>query len=96
MWIKPPYVDLFFSQTVEDKEQLKSISSDSDMVRFLFYKHDTGVNLCTLVSVPYSNWYISTAVENNKPVEMCQESAQRHINFTLQPLKENPRCEGEM
>lgn len=81
---------------MEDKEQLKSISSDSDMVRFLFYKHDTGVNVCTLVSVPYSNYYISTAVENNKPVEMCLESAERFTSFTIQPLKENPRCEGQM
>lgn len=81
---------------MEDKEELKSISSDSDMVRFLFYKLDTGVNVCTLVSVPYSNYYISTAVENNKPVEMCLESAERFTSFTIQPLKENPRCEGEM
>uniref|UniRef100_H3BVV5 Interleukin-1 n=1 Tax=Tetraodon nigroviridis TaxID=99883 RepID=H3BVV5_TETNG len=83
-------------EAVEDKEQLKSISSDSDMVRFLFYKHDSGVNLCTLVSVPYSDWYISTAVEDNKPVEMCLESAQRYTSFTIQPLKGNPSCEGEM
>lgn len=95
MWVKSSCADVFW-QAVEDKEQLKSISSDSDMVRFLFYKHDMGVNLSTLVSVPYSNWYISTAQENNKPVEMCQESAQRHINFTVQPLKENPQCEGEI
>lgn len=89
-------MDLFFSQAVEDKQKLRSISSDSDMVRFLFYKHDTGVNLCTLVSVPYSDWFISTAVENNKPVEMCLESAQRYTSFTIQPLKDNPRCEGDM
>lgn len=89
-----PVVSL--SQTVEDKEQLSSISSDSDLVRFLFYKHVTGINLCTLVSVRYSDWYISTAVEDNKPVEMCLESAQRNTNFTIQALRKKPRCEGEM
>lgn len=87
---------LFFSQTVEDKEQLSSISSDSELVRFLFNKHVTGTNLCTLVSVLYSDWYISTAVEENKPVEMCLESAQRNTIFTILPLKKKPRCEGEM
>lgn len=81
---------------MEDKEQLKSIGSDSDMARFLFSKHDTGVNVCTLVSVLYNNYYISTAVENNKPVELCLESAERYTSFTIQPLKENPRCEEEM
>lgn len=71
-------------ETVEDKENLKKISSDSEMVRFLFYKHDTGLNVSTLVSVPYSDWYISTAEENNKPVEMCLESARRHRTFNIQ------------
>ncbi|NP_001267019.1 interleukin-1 beta isoform X1 [Takifugu rubripes] len=83
-------------EAVEDKEQLSSISSDSELVRFLFNKHITGINLCTLVSVPYSDWYISTAVEENKPVEMCLESAQRNTIFTLLALKKTPTCEGEM
>lgn len=89
-------MDLFFSQAVENKEQLSSITSDSELVRFLFNKHVTGTNLCTLVSVPYSDWYISTAAEDNKPVEMCLESAQRNTIFTILPLKKTPRCEGEM
>ncbi|XP_041793891.1 interleukin-1 beta-like [Chelmon rostratus] len=71
-------------ETVEDKESLKKISSDSDMVRFLFYKHDTGLNVSTLVSVPYSDWYISTAEDDNKPVEMCLENARRHRTFNIQ------------
>lgn len=75
---------LFAPQEVEDKDSLLSISSDSDLVRFLFYKEDSGLNLSTLVSVPHSNWFISTAKENNKPVEMCLESAQRHKTFKIQ------------
>ncbi|XP_041644440.1 interleukin-1 beta-like [Cheilinus undulatus] len=70
-------------EEVENKDNLLRISSDSDLVRFLFYKEDTGVNISTLVSVPYSDWYISTANENNKPVEMCLESAHRHRNFKI-------------
>lgn len=67
-----------------DKENLSSISSDSDMVRFLFYKQDTGLNLSTLVSVAFPDWYISTAEDNNKPVEMCLEASQRHRTFNIQ------------
>ncbi|XP_060894279.1 interleukin-1 beta-like [Labrus mixtus] len=71
-------------EEVADKDSLLSISSDSDMVRFLFYKQDTGLNISTLVSVPYSDWYISTEIDNNKPVEMCLESAHRHRTFKIQ------------
>lgn len=71
-------------EVVENKDNLSAISSDSDMVRFLFYKQDTGVNLSTLVSVPFSNWYISTARENNKPLALCVESAKRHRTFNIQ------------
>ncbi|XP_074526963.1 interleukin-1 beta-like [Halichoeres trimaculatus] len=71
-------------EEVADKNSLLNISSNSDMVRFLFYKEDSGLNLSTLVSVPYSNWYVSTAKDNNKPVEMCLESAQRHKTFKIQ------------
>ncbi|TMS03291.1 Interleukin-1 beta [Larimichthys crocea] len=71
-------------ETVENSANLARISSDSEMVRFLFYKQDTGLNLSTLVSVPYNNWYISTAKENNKPLGMCLENARRHRNFNIQ------------
>uniref|UniRef100_UPI0037E7647F interleukin-1 beta-like n=1 Tax=Semicossyphus pulcher TaxID=241346 RepID=UPI0037E7647F len=71
-------------EEVEDKDSLLNISSGSDLVRFLFYKQDTGLNLSTLVSVPHSAWYISTAKDNNKPVEMCLESSHRHRYFKTQ------------
>nr|AAV65041.1 interleukin-1 beta [Siniperca chuatsi] len=80
-------------EAVEDKNSLLSIRSDSDMVRFLFYKQDTGVNISTLVSVAFRDWYISTAVDNNKPVEMCLETAQRHRTFNIQHQSSNlPRA----
>uniref|UniRef100_A0A3Q3WTJ7 Interleukin-1 n=1 Tax=Mola mola TaxID=94237 RepID=A0A3Q3WTJ7_MOLML len=83
-------------ETVEDKDSLSNITSDSNLVRFLFHKHITGRNVSTLVSVPFSSWYISTAPENNRPVAMCLSSAQRHKTFTIQPLKRKPRCEGQI
>nr|AAP33156.1 interleukin-1b [Pagrus major] len=79
-------------EAVDDKDSLLSITPGSDMVRFLFYKHVTGLNNSTLVSVPFSSWYISTAEENNKPVEMCQETTRRHRIFKF--LQPNPEVDG--
>lgn len=79
---------LFTPQTLEDNSLL-NISSDSDMVRFLFYKQDTGVNISTLMSVAQPNWYISTAEQNNKPVEMCQETAKRFRSFNIGDIQGN-------
>ncbi|XP_028269439.1 interleukin-1 beta-like [Parambassis ranga] len=71
-------------EEVTNKDSLRQIGSQSEMVRFLFYKQDTGVNNSTLMSARYPNWYISTAEENNKPVEMCQETARRHRTFNIE------------
>ncbi|KAM4578353.1 interleukin-1 beta-like [Fundulus diaphanus] len=71
-------------EEVEDKASLSEISSDSEMRRFLFYKRDTGLNISTLMSAHFPNWYISTSTQNNKPVEMCQESASRYRTFSIQ------------
>lgn len=71
-------------EEVEDKSSLLAISGESDMVRFLFYKRDSGVNISTLMSARFPNWYISTSEQDNKPVEMCQESAQRYQTFSIQ------------
>lgn len=71
-------------EEVQDKTTLSEISSDSEMRRFLFYKRDTGLNISTLMSAQYPNWYISTATENNRPVEMCQASASRYRTFSIQ------------
>ncbi|MEQ2203599.1 hypothetical protein XENOCAPTIV_001183 [Xenoophorus captivus] len=69
---------------VEDKTSLSEISSESEMRRFLFYKQDTGLNISTLMSALFPDWYISTATQNNKPVEICQKNAARHITFSIQ------------
>lgn len=71
-------------ETVEDKDTLLRIGSGSDMERFLFYKHDTGLNISTLMSARFPNWYISTAQEDNKSVEMCLETASRYRTFSIQ------------
>uniref|UniRef100_A0AAZ3QNC1 Interleukin-1 n=1 Tax=Oncorhynchus tshawytscha TaxID=74940 RepID=A0AAZ3QNC1_ONCTS len=74
-------------EEVADKEQLKSINHESDMVRFLFYKQDTGVDISTLESAHYRNWFISTALQqdNTKMVNMCQSATpNRFTTFTVQ------------
>ncbi|KAM6930403.1 interleukin-1 beta [Xenentodon cancila] len=71
-------------EAVEDKRSLSTISKGSEMERFLFYKRDTGLNISTLMSAQFPNWYISTATQDNKPVEMCQESASRYRTFCFQ------------
>ncbi|XP_041760124.1 interleukin-1 beta-like [Coregonus clupeaformis] len=74
-------------EEVVDKEQLKSINRQSDMVRFLFYRRDTGVDGSTLESAQFRNWFISTALQqdNTKPVEMCQRATpNRFTTFTIQ------------
>ncbi|KAM9360277.1 interleukin-1 beta-like [Symphorus nematophorus] len=72
-------------EAVENDDSLRNIAANSDMVRFLFYKQDSGLNHSTLVSVPYSDWYISTAEDDNRPVEMCLEDAKRHRVFNMVP-----------
>nr|AFH88676.1 interleukin-1 beta [Trachidermus fasciatus] len=59
------------------------ISLDSDMVRFLFYRQDTGVNISTLMSVAYPDWYISTAPDNNKPLAMSVGSLNHSQLFSI-------------
>ncbi|XP_038868835.1 interleukin-1 beta-like [Salvelinus namaycush] len=74
-------------EEVADKEQLKSINHESDMVRFLFYKRDTGVDVSTLESAHSRNWFISTALQqdNTKMVNMCQRATpNRFTTFTIQ------------
>lgn len=82
--VKPSDIYLFTPQVVEDKSSLLGISVESEMVRFLFYKRDSGLNLSTLMSARFPEWYISTAALDNKPVEMCLESADRHRTFNIQ------------
>uniref|UniRef100_A0A3B4VAD3 Interleukin-1 n=1 Tax=Seriola dumerili TaxID=41447 RepID=A0A3B4VAD3_SERDU len=75
-------------EAVEDKSSLLRISPESEMVQFLFYKRDSGLNISTLMSASFPDWYISTAEHDNKPVEMCMESAKRYRTFNIQ--RQNP------
>ena len=65
-------------------EQLRKIEQNSDMVRFLFFRRDAGQDASTLESAQCRGWYISTAVENSKPLDMCQQSSDRHQTFTIE------------
>lgn len=70
-------------EIVENKEVLKNISSDSDLVRFIFYKQDTGLNQSTLRSALDPAWYISTAEQDDTPVKM-NKGASSYCTFTMQ------------
>ncbi|XP_071383747.1 interleukin-1 beta-like [Centroberyx affinis] len=70
-----------------DKDNLRSISKDSEMARFLFYKQITGVDVSTLHSACFPQWYISTAESDNMPVDMCQQTCEtRYKNFTIRRI----------
>ena len=88
--VKPSDIYLFTPQPVEDKSSLLNISEESELVRFLFYKRDSGLSLSTLMSARFPNWYISTAAHENKPVEMSLENASRHRDFNIQRQGWNP------
>uniref|UniRef100_A0A665UTN0 Interleukin-1 n=1 Tax=Echeneis naucrates TaxID=173247 RepID=A0A665UTN0_ECHNA len=70
-------------EVMEDKSTLQRISSDSDLMRFLFYKRDSGLTISTFMSAHLPGWYISTGKEDNKPVEMCKETDNRHRTFNI-------------
>lgn len=71
-------------EAVTNKDLLNSFSADSDMVRFIFYKHDTGLNLSTLRSARFPEWYISTTEQDNEPVQMCVEASHNYKTFSIQ------------
>nr|ALG62453.1 interleukin-1 beta [Etroplus suratensis] len=71
-------------EEVTNKDSLSRISAESEMVRFLFYKRETGLGISTLMSARFPSWYISTAQNDNERVEMCQEIAPRYRSFNIQ------------
>ncbi|KAM6954515.1 interleukin-1 beta [Aplochiton taeniatus] len=71
-------------EKVKNKDLLKSITSGSELERFLFYRQDTGVDRTTMMSASCKNWFISTAVHENAPVVMRQYNApQCNQTFTV-------------
>ncbi|XP_049909858.1 interleukin-1 beta isoform X1 [Epinephelus moara] len=65
------------------KEDLKSISEDGDMDRFLFFKRTKGMCENMFESVKYRGWFISTSDAENQPVELCKVDAKRHLTFRM-------------
>ncbi|XP_059213365.1 interleukin-1 beta isoform X2 [Centropristis striata] len=58
------------------EENLKRISAEGNMDRFLFYKETIGDSMNTFESVKYRGWFISTSIEGeNLPLEMCKVDA---------------------
>ncbi|XP_010772481.1 interleukin-1 beta [Notothenia coriiceps] len=68
-----------------DEGELKKISDDGDMDRFLFFKRTEGVSQNSFESVKCRGWLISTSwEEESKPLEMCEvDSANRLTCFKL-------------
>ncbi|KAK5879107.1 hypothetical protein CesoFtcFv8_024445 [Champsocephalus esox] len=68
-----------------DEGELKKISDDGDMDRFLFFKRTVGVSQNSFESVKYRGWLISTSwEEESKPLEMCEvDSGNRLTCFKL-------------
>ncbi|KAL0965199.1 hypothetical protein UPYG_G00278090 [Umbra pygmaea] len=54
------------------EHQLNIISTDADQ-RFLFYRRTTGRSQTTFESVQCRNWFLSTSVDPQQPIEMCQK-----------------------
>ncbi|XP_076614644.1 interleukin-1 beta isoform X2 [Chaetodon auriga] len=62
------------------EDNLKTISKDGDMDRFLFFKRTTGLSETSFESVTCRGWFISTSYEGeNQPVEMCEADTYRRL-----------------
>ncbi|XP_036382850.1 interleukin-1 beta-like isoform X2 [Megalops cyprinoides] len=68
-------------EEVKDKDALKTISGQGDMVRFLFLKGDSGLSMNSFESARIPGWFISTAKEDKKPVEMCSAGDSNRITY---------------
>ncbi|XP_029960732.1 interleukin-1 beta-like [Salarias fasciatus] len=71
-------------EEVEDKASLQRIGAESDQLRFIFHKEESGVNLSTLASARFPGWYISTAPQDDQPVRMSQEESDYERTFIIQ------------
>ncbi|KPP58922.1 interleukin-1 beta-like [Scleropages formosus] len=71
-------------EEVGDKLRLKHISAEDDLSRFLFLKRGTGLSMTTFESARYQGWFISTALQEREPVEMCtKQEANRITSFRV-------------
>ncbi|KAG9354884.1 hypothetical protein JZ751_001597 [Albula glossodonta] len=74
-------------EKVTSTEMLKEIDAQGDMVRFLFLRKDSGFSSTTFESLKFRGWFISTAVENRMPVQMCHKEDDTRITcFTIKQL----------
>ncbi|XP_035236293.1 interleukin-1 beta-like [Anguilla anguilla] len=74
-------------EEVTDADVLKTIDAQGEMARFLFLKRDEGFGATTLESLKFRDWFISTAVEDRRPVEMSKEEASARLTtFAVKPL----------
>ncbi|KAI1900936.1 hypothetical protein AGOR_G00054960 [Albula goreensis] len=74
-------------EEITGKEMLKEIDAQGDMVRFLFLRKDSGFSSTTFESLKFRGWFISTAVENRMPVQMCHKEDDTRITcFTIKQL----------
>uniref|UniRef100_A0A672JGE4 Interleukin-1 n=1 Tax=Salarias fasciatus TaxID=181472 RepID=A0A672JGE4_SALFA len=62
---------------------LQRIGAESEQLRFLFYRRDSGVNLSTLASARFPGWYISTAPQDNRPLLLSQEGSDCELTFIM-------------
>uniref|UniRef100_A0A667Z9N5 Interleukin-1 n=1 Tax=Myripristis murdjan TaxID=586833 RepID=A0A667Z9N5_9TELE len=60
------------------EEDLKVVSTDGNMDRFLFYKRNTGISMTTFESVKYSGWFIGTCDVENQPLGLHKEDSNSH------------------
>ncbi|KAJ8263590.1 hypothetical protein COCON_G00160470 [Conger conger] len=74
-------------EEVKDRTMLKNIDANGETARFLFLKSEQGLNTTSLESLKFRGWFVSTAVEDRRPVEMCKEDDSAHFtNFSFTHL----------
>ncbi|XP_061117342.1 interleukin-1 beta-like [Conger conger] len=74
-------------EKVKDRTMLKNIDANGETARFLFLKSEQGLNTTSLESLKFRGWFVSTAVEDRRPVEMCKEDDSAHFtNFSFTHL----------
>ncbi|XP_048379132.1 interleukin-1 beta [Stegostoma tigrinum] len=64
------------------EENLRNISSTTDLLRFMFYKRAGSAGLYfELESAMYRGWYISTSQKNGQPIEMDVKGSNKRVTI---------------